>query len=54
MTKKTSSFLFLAICCALAILLVEELIGGLTAGCIFAASLVFTGLLSRGFTTAKP
>ena len=49
MTGRTASFVFLAICVVLALLLLTERIDAVTSGWAFAISLVVLGVLSRDF-----
>jgi hypothetical protein len=50
MSKKTAGLVFLAICVALAGLLIVEAISPIISGSVFALALVSLGILSRGFT----
>ena len=49
MTGRTASFVFLAFCVVLALLLLTGRIGAATTGWAFAIAMVVLGVLSRGF-----
>lgn len=49
MTGRTASFVFVAVCVVLGVLLLTGFIDRMTTGWVFAAALVILGLTSRGF-----
>ena len=49
MTGRTASFLLLTLAVVLALLLFGGVVGGTTAGWVFAVALVALGVASRGF-----
>lgn len=53
MKRKTAALSFLAICLALAILLLTNTISPMVGGILFAIALVLFGVASRGFTTGN-